>query len=157
MRVSLSFASHLAMIRIEFEEHFAKKIRVMAKESRLLNVMMQRCPRCYQGRLFVKQNPYSFKDSLKMYDECPVCNQDFKIEPGFYIGALWTSFPIVIVLMALIAIVSLAYFKLPLNTFFLILTISLFLLQPIIVRLGRSIWIHIFVNHDPDPSHYTEN
>ncbi len=85
-----------------------------------------------------------------MYDSCPVCNQDFKIEPGFYIGALWTSFPIVIFIMALLSISLLAYFKLSLDHFFVILTLSLFLLQPVITRLGRAIWIYIFVDYDPD-------
>ena len=83
-----------------------------------------------------------------MHDSCQVCSQDFKIEPGFYIGALWMSFPLVIIFMAMLSIFCLVYLKLSLNYFFVILTISLFLLQPIITRLGRSLWIHIFVKYD---------
>lgn len=85
-----------------------------------------------------------------MPDHCPVCHQDFKIEPGFYIGALWTSFPIVIVIMALLSVLLLVYFKMEMNWFFVALTLLLFLLQPVIIRLGRSIWIHIFVDYEED-------
>jgi len=118
--------------------------------SKFLSMVLQTCPRCRRGHLFATKNPYNFKEGIKMHDSCPVCNQDFKIEPGFYIGALWTSFPIVIIIMAFLSILLLAYFKLSLNYFFVVLTISLFLLQPIITRLGRSVWIHIFVKYDPD-------
>lgn len=83
-----------------------------------------------------------------MPDNCLVCRQDFKIEPGFYIGALWASFPIVILLMAIFSILLLGVCKMQLEWFFVCITLILLLLQPIIIRLGRSIWIHIFVHHE---------
>ncbi len=83
-----------------------------------------------------------------MPERCPVCDQDFKIEPGFYIGALWTSFPIVILIMTALSVLLLVYFKMDMNWFFVTLTLILFLLQPIIMRLGRSIWIHLFVSFE---------
>ncbi|WAC10255.1 DUF983 domain-containing protein [Dyadobacter pollutisoli] len=118
--------------------------------SKLYSVLRLKCPRCRKGNLFSKPNPYSFKDSLDMPDNCPVCGQDFKIEPGFYIGALWTSFPIVIFIMTLLSVLLLVYFKMELNLFFVALTLILFLLQPIIIRYGRAIWIHVFVDYDSD-------
>lgn len=83
-----------------------------------------------------------------MPDHCPVCGQDFKIEPGFYIGALWTSFPIVIFLMTLLSIVLLVFVKMELEWFFVTITVILFSLQPVIIRLGRAIWINIFVDYE---------
>jgi uncharacterized protein (DUF983 family) len=118
--------------------------------SKLYSVLRLKCPRCRKGNLFLKPNPYSFKGSLDMPDSCLVCGQDFKIEPGFYIGALWTSFPIVIFIMTLLSVLLLVYLKMELNTFFVVLTILLFLLQPIIIRYGRAIWIHVFVDYDND-------
>ena len=118
--------------------------------SKLSSILTCKCPRCRKGNLFVNRNPYSFKNSLAMPDHCPVCSQDFKIEPGFYIGALWTSFPIVIVIMTLLSVLLLAYFKMEMNWFFVTLTVVLLLLQPIIIRLGRSIWIHVFVKYEED-------
>ncbi|WP_031530629.1 DUF983 domain-containing protein [Dyadobacter crusticola] len=116
--------------------------------SKLSSIVRFKCPRCRKGNLFVRQNPYSFKGSLDMPERCPVCDQDFKIEPGFYIGALWTSFPIVILIMTALSVLLLVYFKMDMNWFFVTLTLILFLLQPIIMRLGRSIWIHLFVSFE---------
>lgn len=118
--------------------------------SKLYSVARFKCPRCHKGNLFVKRNPYSFKDSLQMPDRCPVCNQDFKIEPGFYIGALWTSFPIVIFIMTILSVFLLVYIKMDMNWFFVVITVILFSLQPIIIRLARAIWINIFVDFEKD-------
>lgn len=85
-----------------------------------------------------------------MPDRCPVCGQDFQIEPGFYIGALWASFPIVIFIMALLSILLLVFIKMDMNWFFVSLTLVLFILQPLIIRLGRAIWINIFVDYEED-------
>lgn len=125
--------------------------------SKLYSVVRLKCPRCHKGDLFTKSNPYSFKDSMKMPDRCPVCNQDFQIEPGFYIGALWTSFPIVIFIMTLLSILLLVFIKMELEWFFVAITVILLLLQPIIIRLGRVIWINIFVDYDAEATKDVEN
>lgn len=116
--------------------------------SKLYSVVRLKCPRCHQGNLFTKSNPYSFKDSMHMPDRCPVCNQDFKIEPGFYIGALWTSFPIVIFLMTILSVVLLVVVRMDMNWFFVAITLILLALQPMIIRLARAIWINIFVDFE---------
>ena len=92
-----------------------------------------------------------------MPDHCPVSGQDIKIEPGFYIGALWTSFPIVIFLMTLLSILLLVFVKMELEWFFVAITLILFSLQPIIIRLGRAIWISIFVDYDQKAGKGAEN
>jgi uncharacterized protein (DUF983 family) len=117
--------------------------------SKLTGILKMKCPRCRQGNLFSNSNPYILKDGLKMPEKCNVCGQDFKIEPGFYIGALWTSFPIVIFLLAILSVYLLVYLKMEMNLFFVVISVVLFGLQPIIVRLGRVIWISIFVDYDP--------
>ncbi len=114
----------------------------------LSSIIRMKCPRCRKGNLFVTKNPYSFKNGLTMPDSCQVCGQDFKIEPGFYIGALWTSFPIVILILALLSVILLVLLGLSLELFFVLITIFLLALQPPIIRLGRSIWIHIFVGFE---------
>jgi uncharacterized protein (DUF983 family) len=125
--------------------------------SKFVNIIRMKCPRCHHGHLFTKRNPYSLKGGLDMPDHCPVCGQDFKIEPGFYIGALWTSFPIVIFLMTLLSILLLFFVKMELEWFFVSITLILFSLQPIIIRLGRAIWISIFVDYDQQAGKGAEN
>ena len=80
-----------------------------------------------------------------MHNSCTICDQDFQIEPGFYIGALWTSFPVVVLLMAIMAGVLIGVFGVDPERSIIAIAVILFALQPVIIRLGRSAWIHIFV------------
>ncbi|WP_149243539.1 DUF983 domain-containing protein [Dyadobacter sp. 32] len=123
-------------------------LKPVRQGTRLESIARLKCPRCRKGDLFITKNPYHLKQGLDMHEKCPVCHQDFKIEPGFYIGALWASFPIVILFMAILSVILLVGFKLSLTPFFVIISIVLFLLQPLIIRWGRSIWINIFVRYD---------
>ena len=120
------------------------------KGTKLYSISKLKCPKCNEGNLFVASNPYRVKNGLAMNERCPVCQQDFKIEPGFYIGALWASFPIIIIFIAILSVILLVGFELELTLFFIIISTVLLLLQPLIIRWGRAIWINIFVTYDPD-------
>ncbi len=87
---------------------------------------------------------------LTMPGNCPVCNQDFKIEPGFYIGALWTSYPIVVVVGVILFVLLSLILNLSFFPVAFIIAISLIVLQPVIMRWGRAIWISISVKYDAE-------
>ena len=97
-----------------------------------------------EGDLFINKNPYSSKGMFDMPAKCPVCGQDFQIEPGFYLGAMWVSYPIVIALI--IAFIALAHFVLGLHMLasFLFATVLLILLCPPLIRYSRAIYLNIF-------------
>lgn len=80
-----------------------------------------------------------------MPDRCPNCGQDFIIEPGFYLGALWVSYPIVIALELLFIVISLFVFKQTLAVSFIVASLLLLLLSPVLIRVSRSLFIHINV------------
>lgn len=122
----------------------------MKRKSKLNSIITCKCPRCRQGNLFIESNPWKYSTMLNMPDNCPVCNQDFKIEPGFYIGALWTSYPIVVVLGILLFLILNFVFQLTFFPTAFIIAISLIVLQPAIMRWGRAIWIGITVKYDPN-------
>ena len=122
----------------------------MKRKSKFNSIIKCKCPHCRQGNLFIEKNPWVYSSMLDMPDNCPVCNQDFKIEPGFYIGALWTSYPIVVLVgfilfVLLSSILNLSFFPVA-----FIIAISLIVLQPPIMRWGRSIWIGITVKYDEE-------
>lgn len=70
----------------------------MGSRIRLHYIVKLKCPRCQKGDLFTNPGLLVFKDVLKMPERCPNCNQDFKIEPGYYSAALWISYPLVLIL-----------------------------------------------------------
>jgi uncharacterized protein (DUF983 family) len=125
-----------------------KRVRRESKYNHIslaASVLGNRCPRCRQGRLFIGKNPYRIKNGWKMHQNCQICQQDFQIEPGFYIGALWASFPVVVLLMAIMSGIFIGICKVQPEWSIIAITVILISLQPVIVRFGRSVWIHIFV------------
>ena len=106
-----------------------------------------RCPRCREGKLFVKRNPYLLRQTLKMPETCSHCQQDFRIEPGFYFGATYVSYALNIALLVAVG-VGLWILWEPTFWRFTILWVGLAIgLTPVLARLARSIWIHGFVKY----------
>jgi uncharacterized protein (DUF983 family) len=122
----------------------------MKRKSKFNSIIKCKCPHCRQGNLFIEKNPWVYSSMLDMPDNCPVCNQDFKIEPGFYIGALWTSYPIVVLVGIILFVLLSSILNLSFFPVAFIIAISLIVLQPPIMRWGRSIWIGITVKYDEE-------
>ncbi|WP_371812576.1 DUF983 domain-containing protein [Aquimarina sp. U1-2] len=83
-----------------------------------------------------------------MNERCSSCNLKYQMEPSFFYGAMYTSYGIGVAVG--VAIFVLTYAIIGFRPFyaFIAITIGLFLLYPIIARLGRSVWINLFVNYD---------
>ena len=81
---------------------------------------------------------------------CPICNQKYEIEPGFWLGALWTSYPIVVLIeLPFLLTAILAYNVDPFVTIGLMGLLFLTLWSTIL-RLGRSIWINLSIHFEED-------
>ena len=115
---------------------------------KLYSIIYWKCPKCHEGDLFTFKNPYKFLRSLDMPKSCSKCHQDYEIEPGFYLGSLWTSDPIVALLVIGLTSYFYLYVEMEVYSFFIFLAIILLTLQPLIMRFGRSIWINIFVKYN---------
>lgn len=115
------------------------------KDTKLYSIVYFKCPRCHEGDLFSVKNPYRLKTMLDMPNNCPFCQQDFAVEPGFYTGALWTSYPFVIGTLVITWLTLHTTFGLSASCVFVSGTFVAIILQPVIMRLGRSIWINLFV------------
>ncbi len=118
-------------------------------------IVKNKCPRCREGNLFTHNNPYNLKHSLKMPDNCPECGQKFEPEVGFYYGTGYVSYGLsfAISIIAFIAWWFTLGFSLTDNSLFYYLAgdIALLLvLQPLLMRISRSIWIAIFVRYDKE-------
>ena len=117
---------------------------LIKKGTKLYSIVKCKCPRCMEGDLFVNKNMYSMKGMFDMPERCPVCGQDFQIEPGFYLGAMWVSYPIVIALI--IGFIAFGHWVLGLHmlTSFMFATVILMLLSPPLIRYSRAIYLNIF-------------
>lgn len=106
------------------------------------------CPNCRKRAMFTHSG-FDLKHFSKMHDHCTNCDQVFEPEPGYYTGAMYVSYAFQI---AIIAITFVAM-QLMNNTlgilWYMAMIFSVILIfLPLIFRLSRSIWIHIFVKFE---------
>lgn len=119
----------------------------------LVSALGCRCPRCREGKLFKNPVTLRFKQNLEMHKQCTVCGQATELEVGFYYGTSYVSYALTVALsvatfVAWIVLIGISsekdlFFWLGINA------LILFLLQPWLMRLSRSLWISWFVKHDP--------
>ncbi len=126
-----------------------------SKPNYIWSMLRMKCPRCRRGPMFKDGNPYkSLKLShvFDMYDNCPVCNQKYDMEPGFWFGTGYVSYALAVAVsvasfVAWYVLIGIStdderiYWWLGFNTVFLVV------MQPWLMRLSRVIYIRIFVRY----------
>ncbi|HUK21111.1 MAG TPA: DUF983 domain-containing protein [Gemmatimonadales bacterium] len=107
------------------------------RTGRLRAILRQRCPVCFQGRMF--SGPFT------MRDRCPVCGHQFEREQGFFQGAMYVSYTLGIFVFAFL--VGICWLLLarrvgPVRTV-LVAALLYFPLVPALFRYSRAIWAHV--------------
>jgi uncharacterized protein (DUF983 family) len=129
--------------------------KTTARPSLAGSVLTNCCPRCRKGKLFTDPNPYHLKYTMRMPEHCPVCGQPFELQTGFYFGTGYVSYGLSVFVCAFsfIAWFLTIGFSINDNRLFWWLgfnALLLIVLQPLLQRLARSIWIAFFVPYDPN-------
>ncbi len=128
------------------------------KDSKLGSVLTLTCPRCHKGDLFITKTAYQ-KGMAEMHTSCPNCGEDFLREPGYYYGAAYVSYALTVALWVAVFVALITFDAIGFISFsffedtvlFLVVGVSvLLLLMPVIYRLSRSMWIHMFVKYRDD-------
>ncbi len=114
------------------------------------SVLGMKCPQCRKGDLFNNKSSFNYKGLAKMPKNCPVCDQLYLPEPGFYYGAMFISYIICGFWFLGFIAICMFVFDLSVDTSFLLLGIMIFVLFGWIFRISRSIWIHINVKYQPN-------
>lgn len=113
-------------------------------------MVKEKCPRCNEGDLFKHKGLWNLKDIGATHERCSVCNQDFMMEDGFYLGATYVSYAIAIgIAVPILTILSLGFGVDFLIILGVILAVLLVLTPPM-MRYSRSIWFNFFVHYDKD-------
>jgi len=120
---------------------------VPTKLSTVRDMLLQRCPRCRIGGIF----RYSiFRGFPKMNERCPVCDLRFDREPGYFLGAMYVSYGIGVVFVAVVAAI-LWYVTGWWITKDTIWAVVLFLpFAPTITLFARVLWIYLDQTIDPE-------
>ncbi len=60
--------------------------------SSLKSIVLCRCPKCHEGKIFIDPNPYHIKNISKMEKRCPKCGFDLENETGFHFLSMYMSY-----------------------------------------------------------------
>src|SRR5688572_5880134 len=125
------------------------------KRSYLISTLDCRCPRCREGKLFTKNVSIGLKKNMAMSKTCAVCGQPTEKETGFYYGTGCVSYAmgVSISVATFIAWFVLIVMFVSVNRFFYCMianAVLLFVSQPWMMRISRSIWLSWFVKYEPN-------
>ena len=123
---------------------------MLKKGYKLYSILFGKCPRCHQENMYEVKNLYKLKTTLKLNNNCSSCNLKYHLEPSFFTGSMYVSYPIGIAFTIPPFIISHVLCKASLLTTFFAITATLILSLPIIARLSRNLWINFFVNYDKE-------
>jgi uncharacterized protein (DUF983 family) len=114
--------------------------------SKIINVLANRCPQCEEGNMFVSTNPYKKGEMTTMNKYCPKCNFNFEPEVGYYYGAMFVSYVLNVALFVIATVAFYVFFEDKVNSLWYMVgyVFLTFLLIPVLFRLSRSMWLHVF-------------
>jgi DNA-directed RNA polymerase subunit RPC12/RpoP len=117
------------------------------KPSLFLGILGYKCPNCRVGKLFLQKGIFPLKNMLKMNINCPHCNQKLKGESNNGPGINYALTTILLFLNILwyYPIFGMSYKD---NSIFYFLgtsTAVVILMQPILMRLSRVIYLYILL------------
>lgn len=128
------------------------------KPNVLWSIVTMKCPRCRRGVMFKDSNPYGklkLSHIFDMPERCPVCNQRYEMETGFWFGTGYVSYALAVAITVASFVAALVLFHISFNdnSIFVWLVINivfLVLLQPWLMRISRVIYLYIFVRYDDE-------
>jgi uncharacterized protein (DUF983 family) len=123
------------------------------KPNLLVSVLQNKCPRCRTGKLYKHSNPYHLSDFMEMKTYCDVCGQPSEPETGFYFGTGYVSYALSIAISVASFIAWWVLIGLSINDNRLfwwigVNAVLLVLMQPLLMRISRIIWLSFFVYYD---------
>ncbi|MEJ6623902.1 MAG: DUF983 domain-containing protein [Flavobacteriaceae bacterium] len=122
---------------------------MLKKGNKLNSILTGSCPRCHEESMYLDGNPYHLVKLFKMHDRCGHCNAKYMIEPSFFYGAMYVSYGVGIAFAVAAFVISYLFLGSNLKIAFLAIVGAMIVFYPVIVRISRNIWIHIFMPFDP--------
>lgn len=120
--------------------------------SALKSLLQLKCPNCRKGKMFSNRTIFPLNKMLEMPERCSVCDLKYELELGFWFGTGYISYGLSVGLIIVMAVIfALTYgFSSSDNSIFIFLGIAvgtMVLLQPILMRFSRALYLRIFVKY----------
>lgn len=107
---------------------------------RLLSFFMCQCPRCGREKVF-RYSAFKIRKFTDTREKCNHCGLDYFPETGFYFGAMYWSYAILVALIVNISIIMslMGYFDYAVY----VIPVILILLLPFIFRYSRMLMLYV--------------
>lgn len=116
----------------------------MPGKSAFQAIIEGKCPKCRKGDMFAYA-ALNYTKFDKMHTHCPHCKFRFEVEPGFFIGAMYISYGMVVGLMIGVGLFFFYAFGDPPTWVYLIaFPAMVVLLLPFIFRYSRILYLYAF-------------
>ena len=107
----------------------------------------QLCPRCRRGRIF--RAPF-WRGILAMHERCPECGLKFEREPGYFVGAMYIAYALMLPPAVLIYLAIWHFSHWSANSVLFCTFVAYLPLVPSVMRCARVLWIYFDRSIDPD-------
>lgn len=125
-------------------------MKIITRGNKLYSILFSRCPRCHEGKVFKRKNPYNLGHMFDMHENCPHCGLRYQIEPSFFYGAMYVSYAYTVAIFVVTYLVMSAIYDPSVLDVVIALAIILVLGAPLIFRISRITWLNIFVKYEPE-------
>jgi len=109
-------------------------------------ILRQLCPRCGMGRIFRGSLLRGFP---KMNERCPVCDLKFEREEGYFLGAMYISYGIGVVMICAFATLLWLLTRWSLQKVVLWGIVLFIPFAPPVTLFSRVLWIYLDRSVDP--------
>jgi uncharacterized protein (DUF983 family) len=125
---------------------------MFSKGNKLFSIFASKCPRCHEGEVFKEKNPYKLRHIFNMHVQCSVCGQRYEIERGFFYGSMYVNYALAIALSVAVFVALEVLYPVGFKVYLIVNASLLFLLTPFVARIGRLIWMNLFIHYSKHPS-----
>ena len=112
-----------------------------------MSILQQRCPRCRVGRIFRGSIFLGFPN---MYERCEVCDLKYEREAGYFLGAMYISYGLALVTIAIIAALLWSATSLSIVKDIAWAAILFLPFAPSLTLFARVLWIYLDQTVDPE-------
>ncbi|WP_169312091.1 DUF983 domain-containing protein [Fluviicola taffensis] len=89
---------------------------------------------------------------MEMNEVCSICNEKYEKEPGYYFGAMYVSYALMVGVFVVTWIIDSWWLHLDVSIYLISLVSLIILLVPVTFRVSRLIWLNFFITYDPSYS-----
>jgi uncharacterized protein (DUF983 family) len=109
-------------------------------------IVRQLCPRCRWGKIF-SRSIFLFP---RMHERCPICDLKFARESGYFLGAMYISYGLGLVLILALTVALLWFARWSYEKSIVVAMLLFLPFAPLLTHMARVLWIYLDQAIDPE-------